>query len=216
MLERIKDRLARDELILAAGVGRIGHRNLLQIIGIQGGFHAVWFDHEHVGLSIDELEVGTMACRSQGLDCFVRIAPTDYALVTRCLEAGGGGVMAAQISSAEQAERFVRWSKFHPRGSRGLNAGGWDAQFATMPIAEFCETANRETFVAIQIETLPAVEQCADIAAIDEALRTHGSYLIYLEKPGDPSQMIPAATSVGEATAADASGGDGASERRNW
>lgn len=167
MFERIKDRLARNELILAAGVGRIGHRNLLQIIGIQGGFHAVWFDHEHVGLSIDELEVGTMACRSQGLDCFVRVAPTDYALVTRCLEAGGGGVMAAQISSAEQAEQFVRWSKFHPRGSRGLNAGGWDAQFANMPIAEFCEKANRESFVAIQIETVAAVEQSADIAAID-------------------------------------------------
>jgi 2-dehydro-3-deoxyglucarate aldolase/4-hydroxy-2-oxoheptanedioate aldolase len=159
--------LARNELILAAGVGRVAHRNLLQIIGIQGGFHALWFDHEHVGISTEELEVGTMAARSQGLDCFVRVAPTDYALVTRCLEAGGGGVMAAQISSAEQAEQFVRWSKFHPRGNRGLNAGGWDAQFASIPITEFCETANRESFVAIQIETRSAVEQADDIAAID-------------------------------------------------
>ncbi|MEZ6044915.1 MAG: hypothetical protein R3C11_04915 [Planctomycetaceae bacterium] len=48
-------------------------------------------------MSIENLEVMTMACRSQGLGCFVRIAPTDYALVTKCLEAGGGGVMAAQI-----------------------------------------------------------------------------------------------------------------------
>lgn len=46
-------------------------------------------------------------------------------------------------------------------------------------------------------------DRLADIAAIDEALRTHGSYLIYLEKPGDPSQMIPAATSVGDPFTAD-------------
>jgi 2-dehydro-3-deoxyglucarate aldolase/4-hydroxy-2-oxoheptanedioate aldolase len=167
MVESIKARLARGQLVLAAGVGRIAHHNLLQIIGIQGGFHALWFDHEHVGLSIDELEIGTLAARSQGLDSFVRVAPTDYALVTRCLEAGAGGVMAAQISSAEQAEQFVRWAKFHPRGARGLNSGGWDAQFATIPLAQFCERANRESFVAIQVETLGAAEQCHEIAAID-------------------------------------------------
>jgi len=166
-VKRIKERLADNELVLIAGVGRVMHHNLLQIIGVQGGFHALWFDHEHVGFSIEQLEIGTLACRSQGMDCFVRIAPTDYALVTKCLEAGGGGVMAAQIVSADQAEQFVRWAKFAPRGARGLNTGGWDAQYATIPVPEFCEQSNRQSFVAIQIETAQAVEECDAIAAID-------------------------------------------------
>lgn len=46
-------------------------------------------------------------------------------------------------------------------------------------------------------------DRLADIAAIDEALQTPGSHLIYLEKPDDPSQMIPAATSVGDPFTAD-------------
>jgi len=182
-VETIKSRLSRNEIVMAVGVGRVMHRNLLQMIGVQGGFHALWFDHEHTGFTIEELEVGTLVARSQGLDCFVRIAPTDYAMVTRCLEAGGGGVMAAQIFTAEQAEQFVRWAKFHPRGYRGLNNGGWDARFATIPLAEFCEKSNRETFVAIQIETAQSVEECEAIAAID------GVDLLFVG-PADLSQSL--------------------------
>jgi 4-hydroxy-2-oxoheptanedioate aldolase len=76
-------------------------------------------------------------------------------------------VMAAQIFTAAQAEEFVRWAKFAPRGARGLNNGGYDAQFGRLSPAEFCKKANRDTFVAIQIETLQAVEECDAIAAID-------------------------------------------------
>lgn len=182
-MKTIKERLADDELLLVMGVGRVMHHNLLQIIGVQGGFQALWFDHEHVGFSMTELEIGTLACRSQGMDNFVRIAPTDYALVTKCLEAGGGGVMAAQIYTAAQAEEFVRWAKFAPRGARGLNVGGWDARFATIPVKQFCEKSNRESFVAIQIETLQSVEECDAIAAID------GVDLLFVG-PSDLSQSL--------------------------
>jgi 2-dehydro-3-deoxyglucarate aldolase/4-hydroxy-2-oxoheptanedioate aldolase len=182
-MDTIKQRLDRNELVNAIGVGRLMHHNLIQIIGIQGGFQAIWFDHEHVGFSMENLEVAALAARSQGIDNFVRIAPTNYALVTRCLESGGGGVMAAQIHSADQAEEFVRWAKFHPRGSRGLNTGGWDGQFASIPPAEFCEKANRESFLAIQIETAGAVDECDRIAAID------GVDLLFVG-PSDLSQSL--------------------------
>ncbi len=183
MTHKIKDRLSRNELVMVAAVGRVMHPNLIQIIGMHGGFHALWFDHEHVGFTTESLEVGTLAARSQGLDTFVRIAPTDYALVTRSLEAGAGGIMAAQVNSAEQAEQIVRWAKFHPRGVRGLNTGGYDARFGAMSIAEFTEHANRETFLAIQIETAQAVEECEAIAAIE------GVDLLFVG-PSDLSQSL--------------------------
>jgi len=182
-VERIKQRLQRGELVLAAGVGRLAHHNLIQIIGLHGGFQAIWIDLEHGSLSIEGLEVATLAARSVGLDNFVRLAPTDYALVTRCLESGAGGVMAAQIASAAQAEQFVQWAKFAPRGRRGLNTSGWDARFASLPVAEFCEKANRDTLVAIQIETLGALDQCDQIAAID------GVDLLFVG-PADLSQSL--------------------------
>lgn len=167
MFATIKERLARNELVMTAAAGRILHHSFIQMIGLTGNFHAVWLDQEHSGLSTEQIEVSTLAARSVGLDSFVRVAPTDYAIVTRCLEAGAGGVMAAQVFTAVQAEQFVRWAKFATRGARGLNNGGYDAQFARIPPAEFCKKVNHDTFVAIQIETLQSVEECDAIAAID-------------------------------------------------
>jgi len=180
---RIKEKLARNEVVRMIGVGRLMHHNFLQILGIQGGFDGVWFDHEHVGFGMEQLEVASLATRGVGLENFVRIAPTDYALVTRCIEAGGGGIMAAQVFSAGQAEQIVRWSKFAPRGQRGLNTGGVDGRFATIPPKEFCEKSNRDTFVAIQIETCQSVDEVDDIAAID------GVDLLFVG-PSDLSQSL--------------------------
>ncbi|MGB0962577.1 MAG: alpha/beta hydrolase [Mycobacterium sp.] len=46
-------------------------------------------------------------------------------------------------------------------------------------------------------------DRLADIAAIREALTVPDSHLLYLDKPEDPSQMIAAATSVGDPFTAD-------------
>ncbi len=166
-MSTLKARLDRGETVVTLACGRIYHHNILQIAGMTGGFHGVWFDMEHVGLTTTQLEVATLACKAHGLDTFCRVAPTDYATVTRCFEAGAGGIMAAQIFSAKQAEEFVQWAKFAPRGWRGLNTGGIDARFTTMPAAEFTKKANAENITLIQIETLQAVEECEAIAAID-------------------------------------------------
>ena len=182
-METIKQRLGRGGVLKVGAVGRIVHHNLVQMLGIHGGFDAVWFDLEHMDFPTEKLEIGALACRSQGMDSFVRLAATDYAVVTRALEAGAGGVMAAQVRSAADAEQVVKWAKFHPRGYRGLNTAGWDAQFATIPAVKFAERSNRESFVAIQIETAEALEQCEQIAAIE------GVDLLFLG-PADMSQNL--------------------------
>lgn len=183
MTDSLKTRLARGELVNVFAVSRLYHHNLIQMLGQRGKFAGFWIDHEHAGLSTSEIEVATIAGRSVGLDSFVRIAPTDYAMVTRCFESGAGGVMAAQITSAAHAEEFVRWAKFTPRGLRGLNSGGYDGGFGTRPLPQFIEHANKESFVAIQIETLGALEECDAIAAID------GVDLLFVG-PSDLSQAL--------------------------
>jgi 4-hydroxy-2-oxoheptanedioate aldolase len=166
-MKSLKQRLAEGETVNVFAVSRVFHPNMIEMFAIHGGFHGFWIDDEHAGFSTHQVETAAAFGRANGLDCFVRIPPTDYALVTRCLESGAGGVMAAQINSAEQAEEFVQWTKFHPRGRRGLNAGGFDGRFGNLPPAEFCRKANEESFLAIQIETQQAVEECDEIAAID-------------------------------------------------
>lgn len=163
----IKEQLANGERLNVFFLGRSFHPNHIEMYALQGGFDGFWIDHEHSGFTIEQMELATRAGRACGFDCFVRVAPTDYALVTRCLESGAGGVMAAQISSPEQAEEFVQWAKFAPRGKRGLNGGGFDGNFGLTPMDEFTRQANERSFVAIQIETTAAVDCCEEIAAIE-------------------------------------------------
>jgi 2-dehydro-3-deoxyglucarate aldolase/4-hydroxy-2-oxoheptanedioate aldolase len=163
---RIKQLLAQGKLVRVFGVGQLCYPKIIEIIGLQGGFDAVWLDQEHGGLSIDQIEQAARSARLTGLDSFVRLAPTDYATVMRALEAGAGGVMAAQVRTARQAEDVVRWSLFHPLGLRGVNGTGVDGCYGSLPQADYLRRANEETFVAIQIEHADAVEEVDRIAGL--------------------------------------------------
>jgi 4-hydroxy-2-oxoheptanedioate aldolase len=167
MSDLIKYKLLRGERVIVFAVGRMFHHNVVQYLGQQGGFDGFWIDVEHGGLTSRDVEIAAMAGRAHGLDCFVRVPATDYATVTRSFESGASGVMGAQIASAAHAEEFVRWAKFYPRGHRGLNPLGYDGGYGAVPMAEFTERHNRDSFVAIQIETAGAVDDIEAIAAIE-------------------------------------------------
>ena len=163
---RIKERLAQGKLVRVFCLGQLCHPKLVESVGWQGGFDAVWLDHEHAGLSTEQIEQAARAARLVGLDSFVRLAATDYATVMRPLEAGAGGVMAAQVRSAAQAQEVVRWAKFHPQGLRGVNGSGVDGRYGTLKMVDYFARANAETFIAIQIEHAEAVEEVEKIAAV--------------------------------------------------
>ena len=162
----LKALLAQDRVVKVFALGQICNPKLVEMAAWSGGFDAVWFDQEHVGLTIAQIEEAARAARSCGLDSFVRLAATDYATVMRALEAGAGGVMAAMVRSARQVEELLSWAKFHPRGLRGVNGSGVDGRYGTLPLAEYLARANAETLVGVQIEHVDAVEDVENIAAI--------------------------------------------------
>ncbi|MGH8927808.1 MAG: HpcH/HpaI aldolase family protein, partial [Acidimicrobiia bacterium] len=81
------------------------------------------------------------------------------------------------------ADQFVRWAKFAPRGHRGLNPLGYDGGFGAVQLAEFTARSNRDTFVAVQIETAGAVDDLEAIAAVE------GVDLLFVG-PSDLSQAL--------------------------
>jgi 4-hydroxy-2-oxoheptanedioate aldolase len=108
-----------------------------------------------------------LACRAVGLDSFVRLAPTDYAAVMRPFEAGVGGVMAAQIQSAAHARDVVSWAKFAPEGKRGVNMNNREGSYGRCDMAAVLRDANRDRWIAAQIETLSALAEVDQIAALE-------------------------------------------------
>jgi 2-dehydro-3-deoxyglucarate aldolase/4-hydroxy-2-oxoheptanedioate aldolase len=166
MASRLRQALRAGRLVRVFGLGQLCHPKVVEMVGLAGGFDAVWLDQEHAGLTVGQIELAALAARAAGLDSFVRLAPTDYATVMRPLEAGAGGIMAAQVRSARQAEDVLTWSKFAPRGLRGVNSLGADGGFGSVPLRDYLRRANEDTFVAVQIEHADAVADVERIAAL--------------------------------------------------
>ena len=183
MAATFKQLLAGDELIRVFALARVPHPVVIEMYALNGGYHGFWLDQEHGGITAQETIVASLAARANGLDSFVRVAPEGYWVVGHALESGAGGVMGAQIQSAEHAEEFVKWSKFAPRGIRGFNTSGRDALYTHKSPAQFAEDSNRDSFVAIQIETLGALNDADAIAAID------GVDMLFVG-PADMSQSL--------------------------
>jgi 2-dehydro-3-deoxyglucarate aldolase/4-hydroxy-2-oxoheptanedioate aldolase len=168
MPSRLKELLRQSKLTRVFCLGQLCSPKFVELLALYGDYDAVWFDQEHGSVSTEHLEHGTRAARTTGIDTFVRLAPTDYAAVMRPLEAGAGGIMAAQVRSAQQTEEIVQWAKFYPRGIRGINNTGVDGQYGKTPLGEYMRDANANTFVAIQIENMDAVEDVERIAAVKD------------------------------------------------
>lgn len=167
MGQKFREIVAADRVIRLFSMARIVHPVTIDLFGLSGAYDGFWLDQEHGGLTYDQILLASVCARANGFDTFVRMAPTNYAQVTQAFEAGAGGVLAAQVHSADQAEEFVRWSKFAPRGMRGMNTGGRDAHYTHKSQPQFAADANRDHYVGIQIETLGALEAADAIAAID-------------------------------------------------
>jgi 2-dehydro-3-deoxyglucarate aldolase/4-hydroxy-2-oxoheptanedioate aldolase len=165
---RLKELLAQGKLVRVFALGQLCHPKLVEMVGWQGGFDAVWLDQEHAGLTVGQIEEATRAARGCGLDTFVRLVASDYASVMRPLEAGAGGVMAAMVRSAGQVEEIVTWAKFHPRGLRGVNGTGVDGRYGSLPARDYFERANGESVVAVQIERAEALEEVEKIVAVKD------------------------------------------------
>lgn len=175
--------LASGRVVRVFSLSRIVHPVMFDLFGMAGGFDGLWLDREHGGMTAEQVQVASACARANRLGLFVRMAPTGYSEVTQYLEAGADGVMAARLTSAAGADEFVRWCKFAPRGNRGVNSSGFDARYTYKPLAELVTDANRDGFVAIQIETLGALHEVDQIASID------GVDLLFVG-PADMSQAL--------------------------
>ncbi|NLL82898.1 MAG: hypothetical protein GX230_01485 [Lentisphaerae bacterium] len=145
------------------------------------GFHAIWLDMEHRSFTWREMESLIMAARLGGADAMVRIRKQEgYATFLRPLQEGAAGMMIPHVRSAEEAARWVEYGKYGPVGRRGLENVMRDSDISLVDTATYVEHAVKETFLALQIEDVEAVEAVDEIAAVP-------GFEILFAGPGDLS-----------------------------
>lgn len=179
---RVLAKLRAGEFVKIAGIGRVAEPWLTEVVG-RIGYDLIWFDMEHRPYGVDKIDPLSLACRATGMDLMVRICKTGYHSPMQALEFGANGIMVPHCRSAAEARQWVEWVRFPPVGKRGLDGVGADADFGLAETKQHLEHANKEVFLALQIEDQEAVDAIDEIAAVE-------GYDLLFVGPGDLSVSL--------------------------
>lgn len=163
---RVLRKLRSGDFVKVAAMSRVKDPWLAEVIGMLG-FDVIWFDMEHRAFGYDAIDPLSLACRAQGIDLMVRLRKTDYTAPMRALEFGANGLMIPHCRDAAEARQWVEWTKFPPRGARGFDGAGADADHGLANTDEYMRHANAETFLVLQIEDREAADNADEIAAVE-------------------------------------------------
>jgi 4-hydroxy-2-oxoheptanedioate aldolase len=153
-----------------------------EILG-SAGCDAALIDMEHTTNSIGEVQNMIIACTAAGITPFYRPAGIDTANVARALDAGAQGIIFANISAREQAERAVACCKWPPAGDRPWGGAHtrqalWDGKPAAAALLEseprrrgahsreYVDAINNEVLVVLMIESPEGVENVNEILSV--------------------------------------------------
>lgn len=152
------------------------------------GFDFALLDAEHSPVGVESCEHMVRAADSVGLTTFIRVAMNIRQNILRYLDIGAMGVMLPQISTRAEAEAVVEAVKYPPQGKRGLGPARAADYGLTPSLQEYTIKANQETLVAVQIETMGAVNN------LDEFLSIEGIDIFFI----GPSDLSASMGYVGE------------------
>lgn len=136
-------------------------------IAAEAGAEFAVFDMEHTGWSVETIRLLIATSRSTEMLPLVRIPATEYHFIARVLDMGAAGIMVPMVESVEQARKIVASAKYPPVGRRGAAFGVAHDDYTGGDIVAKIESANRETLLIAQIETVDGVANADAIAAID-------------------------------------------------
>jgi 4-hydroxy-2-oxoheptanedioate aldolase len=151
------------------------------------GFEAVWICLEHKRIDPSTVYALIQACRLGGADALIRVRPSNYTDLLHLVEAGARGIMLPRVTHPDEVREAVQAMKFPPLGRRGYDAVHAESDFGRVRAEEYLETANRENFLAVQIEepeVVPYVDEIAAMPGVDVLFVGPGDLTLGLGKFG--------------------------------
>ncbi len=128
----------------------------------RAGFDFVLVDNQH-GVWTDETSAHALRYICLGTATpMVRVSWNDAGAIGRLLDRGALGVVVPMVNSADEARAAANAVRFPPQGSR--SQGGI---LAIHYGADYNEWINDQVFLAVQIETVQAVEHAEEILGVD-------------------------------------------------
>jgi len=136
-----------------------------EILG-RSNLDAFCIDVEHAPFGRLELDLCVAAFRAADRPSIVRTANDSSTEIRNALDSGATAVLVPHVTSAAQASAIVKAAHFG-EGGRGFAGSTRASEFTTKSMSNHLADSQSQTTVIVQIEDLAALDNVADIAAVD-------------------------------------------------
>ncbi len=164
MVKSIRERALSGELVTGTWLN-LGS-NISAEIAARAGFDWVLIDLEHGSGNEADLVSQLQAVDTTDTVSIVRIAWNEAPRFKRTLDMGAGGIMIPYVNTAAEARLAASSMRYPPQGVRGAarfhRGNGFGQDFESY----FAE-ANDKLLTVVQIETVEAVGNAEEIAAVE-------------------------------------------------
>ena len=163
-IEKFRAALAAGKACIGCGVG---FSDPLVSDALAGSMDFLWIDLEHCAMSPEALSGHLIAARASGVPAIVRVPMAGTPFIKPVLDAGADGIIVPGIHTEDEVRQVVADCRYPPVGSRGFGPRV-PSRYGRIPAGDVVRTANRDLFVAVQIETREAYE------SLDRIVRVQG------------------------------------------
>jgi 4-hydroxy-2-oxoheptanedioate aldolase len=165
-VNRVRRVIAEGGMALEGILGTFQGPTMVELLGL-AGYDAVLIDIEHGGFDLNDVQVHVLAAEVAGITPIVRIPGFDAPLITRLLDLGVQGIQLSGVADAAQARALVDAVRYPPLGSRGLILNSRVLRPRLPATPEVLEEVGRDVVVKVTVESVAALEQVEEIAAVD-------------------------------------------------
>ena len=146
-----------------------GNAAMMECLGYTGLDFAV-IDTEHGPFDTETVQDLIRAAEHAGLAPVVRIADVTHKEIQRAADCGAQGLIIPCLRSLDDFKKAVDLAKYAPAGNRGFikgrGTGFGYAEWAKGPMEEYFAKSNEKLMLIPQCETVEALEQIEEIAAL--------------------------------------------------
>ena len=128
-------------------------------------FDWILLDMEHSPNDLENLLGQLQAAAPYGTHPVVRVPWNDMVAIKRVLDVGAQSLLVPYVSSAEEAAAAVSYTRYPPRGVRGVAGTTRATRFGR--IKDYAKRAHGEICLLVQVETAQALASIEAICAVE-------------------------------------------------
>ncbi len=129
------------------------------------GFDWILIDLEHSPNDLESLLGQLQAAAPYGTHPVVRVPWNDMVTIKRVLDVGAQSLLVPYVSSAEEAGAAVSYTRYPPKGARGVAGTTRATRFGR--IKDYAQRAHEEICLLVQVENQAGLEAIEAICGID-------------------------------------------------